>query len=184
LESVEKLANALRISVSTLVDDVSESLPEKSNNSKLLADELVDILFVEDNSDDIQLTLQALKAARITNRIHTVRDGAEALDFLYCTGSYAHRQMNNRPQIILLDLDLPKVSGLEVLRRVKSDPKTRTIPVLVLTASRQHRDFVASKQLGADGYIVKPVDFQNLSEVTPQLCMQWALLKPAAALNS
>jgi CheY-like chemotaxis protein/DNA-binding XRE family transcriptional regulator len=171
LESIAKLARALEVSVAALFSP-PVSAP--------VADELVDILLVEDNPDDVHLTLAALKEAKITNRIHVVRDGAAALDFLFCTGKYAHRKPDDRPQVVLLDLGLPRVSGLEVLRRMKADARTRSIPVVVLTASRHDRDVLASKQLGTQAYIVKPVDFQNLSEITPQLSLHWALLKPAA----
>jgi two-component system response regulator len=147
-------------------------------------DELVDILFVEDQADDAELTMQALKSAKITNRIHVVRDGAAALDFLFSTGEYARREPGSRPLMILLDLNLPKISGLEVLRRIKADPRTRSIPVVVLSASKQDRDIATSKRLGAEAYIVKPVDFQNLSQVTPQLSLQWALLKSRPTLGA
>jgi two-component system response regulator len=113
-----------------------------------------------------------------------VRDGAAALNFLFGTGEYAHRERSSRPQMVLLDLNLPKVSGLEVLRRIKADPRTRSIPVVVLTASKQDRDITTSKRLGAEACIVKPVDFQNLSEVTPQLSLQWALVKPMPTLGA
>ena len=136
----------------------------------------MDILFVEDQADDVELTTQALKSANITNRIHIVRDGAAALDFLFGNGEYAQRERSRRPQMVLLDLNLPKVSGLEVLRRIKADPRTRSIPVVVLTASKRDRDIATSKRLGAEAYIVKPVDFQNLSQVTPQLSLQWAAI--------
>jgi len=178
LESIDKLARALDIPAGMLFSDQGEPAPEVVTASLLASDELVDILFIEDNPDDVELTLRALKDANITNRIHVVRDGAEALDFLFSRRDYAHRQPSDRPQMILLDLELPKVGGLEVLRKIKADPRTKSIPVVVLTASRQHRDIAVSRRLGAEAYIVKPVDFQNLSEVTPQLSLQWALLKP------
>lgn len=171
LESVEKLARALKVSAATLF----------APSDSATVDELVDILLVEDNPDDVQLTTQALQQAKITNPVHVVRDGAEALNFLFCTGAYAGRRPERRPQVVLLDLELPKVAGLEVLRRMKADSRTRTIPVVILTGSLYDRDMLMSKQLGADAYIVKPVDFQNLSEVTPQLSLHWALLKPARA---
>ncbi|HTD67849.1 MAG TPA: response regulator, partial [Candidatus Limnocylindria bacterium] len=171
LESIEKLARALKISVATLFSPGGKSSTAGSS------EELVDILLVEDNADDVQLTLRALQEAKITNPIQVVRDGAEALHFLFCTGEYANRRADQRPQVILLDLGLPKISGLEVLRRIKADARTRSIPVVVLTGSRHDRDVLASKQLGTQAYIVKPVDFQNLSEVTPQLSLSWALLK-------
>jgi CheY-like chemotaxis protein len=174
LESVEKLARALKVSAATLF----------TASETGTADELVDILLVEDSPDDVQLTTHALQQAKITNRVHVVRDGAEALNFLFCSGPYARRRPDHRPQVVLLDLELPKVGGLEVLRRMKADPRTRMIPVVVLTGSLQDRDMLVSKQLGADAYIVKPVDFRNLSEVTPQLSLHWALLKPAGASAS
>ena len=178
LESVEKLARALKVSVTTLF-----GTSEKSDNGDS-PNQLVDILLVEDNPDDVELTTRALQQAKITNRIHVARDGGEALHFLFCTGPHAERQPDHRPQIVLLDLELPKVGGMEVLRRMKAEPQTRDIPVVVLTASRYDRDMLASKQLGADAYIIKPVDFHNLSEVTPQLSLHWALLKRADEIRA
>lgn len=180
LESIEKLARALQVSVSTLVYQLNGGASDKATATRFLADGLMDILFVEDEINDVELTLAALKSANITNQIHVVRDGAAALDYLFCAGEYAHRQRSDQPQMILLDLNLPKVGGLEVLERVKADPRTRSIPVVVLTASRYDRDIAISKELGAAAYIVKPVGFQNLSEVTLQLRLQWALLGPRA----
>lgn len=180
LASIEKLASALKISVATLLSFSGEPWSDKPGAQPLSSDELVDILFVEDNVNDVELALRALKHANITNRIHVVNDGESALNFLFCTKEYAHRRPGDRPQMILLDLGLPKIDGLEVLRRIKAHPQTRNIPVIVLTMSNRDRDILASKQLGAEAYIVKPIDFQNLSEVTPQLKMQWALLRPPA----
>ncbi len=120
-----------------------------------------DILLVEDNLHDVELTVHALERHHVANRIQVVRDGAEALDYLFGTGAYAGRSPDDRPRVILLDLKLPKVDGLEVLRRVKSDPRTKTIPVVVLTSSREERDIVESYGLGANSYIVKPVDFEQ-----------------------
>jgi CheY-like chemotaxis protein/DNA-binding Xre family transcriptional regulator len=177
LRSIEKLAEALEISVSTLLTYAREPRPEGSGAEEFVIEELVDILYVEDNLADIGLATAGLK--HITNRIHVVRDGLAALHFLFGTGEYAQRKTKNRPQLILLDLGLPKVDGLEVLRRIKADSRTSTIPVIVLTASARDRDLQTSKQLGAEAYIIKPVDLQNLTEVTPQLHLQWALLKPA-----
>jgi CheY-like chemotaxis protein/DNA-binding XRE family transcriptional regulator len=179
LESIEKLARALEVPAGILFAEHSEDSGETISASILTSNELVDILLVEDNRDDVQLTLHALNEAKIANRIHVVRDGAEALDFLFATGSYSHRHMQDRPQIILLDLELPKINGMEVLQRIKADSRTQTIPVVILTASRQHRDIATGRRLGAEGYIVKPVDFQNLSAVTPRLSLHWALLKPS-----
>jgi CheY-like chemotaxis protein len=136
----------------------------------------VDILFVEDDPHDAELAKDALKG--ITNWVQVVRDGQAALDFLFCQGEFAQRQSNQRPQLVLLDLELPKIGGLEVLRRVKSDPRTATIPVVVLTGSDSDRDIRTSKRLGAAAYIVKPVEMGNLAHVTPILQFQWALVKP------
>jgi CheY-like chemotaxis protein/DNA-binding XRE family transcriptional regulator len=175
LRSIEKLAQALEISVSTLLTYAREPRSEGSRAEEFAAEELVDILYVEDNLADVGLATQGLK--HITNRVHVVRDGLAALHFLFGMGEYAHRKTAYRPQLILLDLGLPKVDGLEVLRRIKADPRTSGIPVIVLTASARDRDLQISKQLGAEAYIIKPVDLKNLTQVTPQLNLQWALLK-------
>jgi CheY-like chemotaxis protein len=140
---------------------------------------MVDILLIEDNDNDALLAIQALKKAHLTNRIFVVRDGAAALDFLFCTGEFAYRRTNDHPQVILLDLNLPRIDGLEVLRRIKADARTRHIPVVVLTASKFDDSIALCKRLGAETFIAKPVDFQNFSAMTLQLIMQWALLKPA-----
>ena len=182
LKSIEKLASALQIPLSTLF-----SYPETGVAEGTVAPVprgLVDILFVEDNLDDAALALKALSEAKISNHIHWVKDGAEALDFLFCTGRYHQRQPDDGPPIVLLDINLPKLSGLEVLRRIKSDSRTRKIHVVMLTVSESDRDVEAARRAGADGYIVKPLDFQNLSEVTPGLSLQWALLKPAPAIGA
>jgi len=136
----------------------------------------VEILLVEDNPNDVELTLHALRESHVTNPVHVVRDGAEALEFIFCTGAYASRNMNNTPKVILLDLKLPKVDGLEVLRRVKSDPRTAKIPVVVLTSSREERDIVESYQLGVNSYIVKPVDFEQFTAAVRQVGLYWVLL--------
>jgi CheY-like chemotaxis protein/DNA-binding XRE family transcriptional regulator len=183
LESIHRLADALEVPLSILFSRLEQSSSENSSGPSALSDELVDILIIEDSAEDVDLTIKALKDVRITNHIHVVRDGAAALDFLFCKGIYRHRKHRNRPQIILLDLGLPKIDGLEVLRQIKADPRTRTIPVIVLTVSNRDRDIAASQRLGAEAYIVKPVDFQNLSGVTPQLSLQWALLKKAPLVN-
>lgn len=174
LKSIEKLADALGVSVQTLFADVDI----KSGSTPLRTDEMVDILLVEDNDNDTLLVVQALKKANLTNRIFVVRDGAQALDFLFCTGQFAYRRLNDHPQVILLDLNLPKIDGLEVLRRVKADNRTHDIPVVVLTASKYDDAIAICKRLGAESFIAKPVDFQNFSAMTLQLSLQWALLKP------
>ena len=136
----------------------------------------IEILLVEDNPNDEELTLYALKKNNITNHIQVVRDGAEALDYLFCTGAYAHRQINDPPKVVLLDLKLPKVDGLEVLEKIKADERTRTIPVVMLTSSQEERDIVESYQLGVNSYIVKPVDFEQFIEAVRQLGLYWMLL--------
>jgi CheY-like chemotaxis protein len=131
---------------------------------------------VEDNARDIELTLRAFRKARMSNPVHVVRDGVEALDFLFSAGL---DEAHPLPGVILLDLNLPKIDGLEVLRRIKADRRTRDIPVIVLTASDRDSDIAVCRQQGVESYIVKPVGFQNFSEVTQRLQMEWALKKPA-----
>jgi len=138
----------------------------------------VDILLVEDNADDVELTLHAFKKVRFANRVQVVTDGQEALDYLFCEGAHTDRAAG-RPQVVLLDLYLPKVSGLEVLRRLKADERTRDIPVVILTISQVFSDFSECQRLGAETYIIKPLNFQRLSQVTPRLQLDWALLKSA-----
>ena len=136
----------------------------------------LEILLVEDNPNDVELTLFALRENKLTNRVEVLRDGAEALEFIFCTGAYSHRDIENVPRVILLDLKLPKVDGLEVLKQLKSDHRTRTIPVVVLTSSREERDIVESYQLGVNSYIVKPVDFEQFVEAVRLLGMYWVVL--------
>jgi CheY-like chemotaxis protein len=175
LRSIEKLADALGISIITLFADVDS----KSGSAPLRNDEMVDILLVEDTESDLLLVIQALKEAKITNRIFVVRDGAEALDFLFCTGKYAYRRANDLPQVILLDLNLPTIHGLEVLRRLKADSRTKAIPVVILT-STQHDDIIAMcKRLGAETFIAKPVNLQSFNAAALQTTLHWALLKPS-----
>ncbi len=142
----------------------------------------IEILLVEDNPNDVELALHALKKNNIANRIEVVRDGAEALDFIFCTGAYASRSIDHAPKVILLDLKLPKVDGLEVLRQIKSDPRTRAIPVVVLTSSREERDIVESYNLGVNSYIVKPVDFEQFTEAVHTLGLYWLLLNQPPAI--
>ena len=143
----------------------------------------VEILLVEDNNDDEDLTLHAFKKHNLTNKVHVVRDGAEALEFIFCTGRYANRRITERPKVILLDIKLPLVDGLEVLRRIKEDERTRTIPVVMLTSSREERDLFESYRLGVNSYITKPVDFEQFTEAARSLGMYWLLLNrpPAEA---
>jgi two-component system, response regulator len=136
---------------------------------------IVDILLVEDNFTDTELTLRALRKAKVANPVHTVEDGAAALEFLLGPDSGAV------PRVVLLDLQLPKVNGLEVLRRIKTDERTRTIPVVILTSSREERDLVESYHLGANSYIVKPVDSENFAEAVSKLGMYWLLMNQLPA---
>lgn len=144
-----------------------------------MAPNAVDILLVENNPNDVELTLHALRMSRLTNRIHVVRDGAEALEFLFGTGAYAGRRSPVYPRLILLDLKLPRVGGLEVLRRIKSDPRTRALPVVVLSSSGEERDIVESYALGANSYIVKLIDFDQFTQLIQQLGVYWMVINQA-----
>jgi two-component system, response regulator len=134
------------------------------------------ILLVEDNPDDEALTVRALRKNNIANTLSVVRDGAEALEFLFCTGAYASRDPRELPQIVLLDLKLPKVDGLEVLRRIRSDERTRLLPVVILTSSREEQDLIQSYRLGANSYVRKPVDFNQFVDAVGQLGLYWLVL--------
>jgi CheY-like chemotaxis protein len=181
LKSIEKLAKALEVSIAHLLSPANGTATESgSSHGTRLPGKFVDILLVEDSPDDVEMTLEAFREAGIANRIHVVSDGARALEYLFAAKPNGRSRTQQQPQVILLDLHLPKVSGLEVLRRLKRDPRTRTIPVIVLTVSQKSEDIIESRRLGAEAYIVKPVAFRNLSEVTPQLSLQWALVKLAA----
>jgi two-component system response regulator len=136
----------------------------------------VDILLVEDNPQDAELTTRALKKNNLANRLFTVEDGAEALDFIFCRGKYATRELSHSPKVVLLDLKLPKVSGLEVLRALKQDDKTRTIPVVVVTSSREDPDIKTAYSLGANSYVVKPVDFDAFAQAVSSLGLYWLLV--------
>jgi two-component system response regulator len=137
---------------------------------------VVEILIVEDSPQDLELALRALKKANVSNRIQVARDGAEALEFIFGEGMHAGRKLENGPKVVLLDLKLPKVDGLEVLQRLKSDPRTKTIPVVVLTSSKEQSDVVESYKLGVNSYIVKPVNFESFMEAVQKLGMYWLLL--------
>ena len=179
LQTIEKLASALKISFSTLFQPLS-GFPASGGMTTLSSNDLpLDILLVEDEPRDVELTLEAFAAARLANPIQVFSDGAEALDYILSRGTHARRQPAHRPQLMLLDLKLPRVSGLEVLRTLKADRATRNIHVVVLTNSRRGQDIDEALRLGAEAYIIKPVDFQRLTEVTPQVNGKWSLLASA-----
>ena len=134
------------------------------------------VLLVEDNPDDEALTMRALKKAHILNPVVIVRDGAEAVEYVLCTGRYAHRDPTDTPQVILLDLKLPKVSGLDVLRRIKGHPRYKAIPIVMLTTSSEDTDVRTAYELGANSYIIKPVNFENFLDVATQLEIYWSVL--------
>ena len=136
----------------------------------------VEILLVEDNPQDLELTLRALRKANLANHIQVARDGAEALEFVLGEGPHAGRKFEDTPKVILLDLKLPKIDGLEVLRRLKEDPHTQSIPVVVLTSSKEQKDVVQSYRLGVNSYIVKPVNFDGFATAVQELGMYWLLL--------
>jgi two-component system, response regulator len=140
----------------------------------------VDILIVEDNPDDLALVLRALRRHNLADRVEVAQDGAEALDFLFCTGAYAQRCSEDRPKVILLDLKLPKVTGLEVLQRLKANWRTQPIPVVILTSSAQECDMVESYGLGVNSYIVKPLHLSELTEAVAQIGRYWLGLNQLA----
>ncbi len=138
--------------------------------------DIVEILYVEDNPHDAELTIRALKKNHLANNLVHVKDGAEALEFLFGTGQYQGRNLNNGPRMILLDLKLPKIDGMEILKRAKADDRTKDIPVIVLTSSKEESDIVKSYKLGVNSYIVKPVDFDKFTRAVSELGYYWLLL--------
>jgi two-component system response regulator len=145
--------------------------------------DIVEILLVEDNPQDLELALRALAKGRLTNHIEVARDGAEALEFIFCEGAHAGRKLGNGPKVVLLDLKLPKLDGLEVLKRIKSDERTKSIPVVMLTSSREQSDLVESYRLGVNSYIVKPVNFEGFAQAVQNLGMYWLLLNQSPNLD-
>jgi two-component system response regulator len=139
----------------------------------------IEILLVEDNNDDIELTLHSLRKENLANHIHVARDGEEALEFLFCNGAHADRSFDHPPKLVLLDLKLPKVDGMEVLRRLKSDERTKSIPIVILTSSKEERDLVEGYGLGANSYIQKPVDFAQFRDTVKSVGFYWLLINQA-----
>jgi CheY-like chemotaxis protein len=136
----------------------------------------VDILLAEDNQDDIDLALHALRQEKLANSVFVVRDGEEALDFLFCRGAYSQRSFTHPPKLVLLDLKMPKVDGLQVLKQVKGDPRTRTIPVVIMTSSKEERDLIEGYHAGVNSFIQKPVDFEQFRETVKTLGMYWLVV--------
>ncbi len=136
----------------------------------------LDILLVEDSQDDVDLALHTLRREKLANNIYVARDGEEALDFLFCRAAFAHRSFDYPPKLVLLDLKLPKVDGMEMLKQVKSDPRTKTIPVVIMTSSKEERDLVASYHLGANSYIQKPVNFEEFRETVKTVGLYWLVI--------
>jgi CheY-like chemotaxis protein len=138
--------------------------------------ENLDILLVEDNQDDRDLALHALRREKLANNIFVARDGEEALDFIFCRGAFTGRSFDHPPKLVLLDLKLPKIDGMEVLKQAKSDPRTKTIPIVIMTSSKEERDLVASYNLGANSYIQKPVDFDQFREMVKSVGLYWLVI--------
>ena len=144
--------------------------------------EQVEILIVEDNANDFELTARALSKINLANKLHWVRDGAEAIDYLFCTGAYSSRSLVNGPKLIMLDLKLPMMDGIQVLEKIKSDNRTKHIPVVMLTSSQEENDIVESYRLGVNSYIVKPVDYKNFIETVSDAGFYWMLINQASTL--
>ncbi|MEW6168293.1 MAG: response regulator [Pseudomonadota bacterium] len=140
------------------------------------------ILLVEDNPDDAEMTIRALRKQNVANDLVWVKDGAEALDFLFRTGAYQHRDGAHNPKVVLLDLRLPKVDGIEVLQRLRADPRTKTVPVVILTSSTQDEDRIRTYELGANSYVSKPVKFEEFARVVSQLGLYWLMINKPPAL--
>ncbi len=174
LKSVQKLSVGLDIPLATIF----AGLNAKNGAKPMTTDEHVDILLVEDDPKDMELTVSAFKNGGVSNRVYAVRDGATALDFLFGTGTFSHRRPGDLPLVILLDLHLPGIDGLDVLRRIKADARTRSIPVIVLTSSKDSRHITECKRMGVENYIHKPVTLESFSEVSLRLNLQWILSKP------
>ncbi len=144
----------------------------------------VEILLVDDSPEDVELTIRALRRNQIANEIKVAEDGAEALDFLFCRGSYQHRNAAVPPKVVLLDLNLPKVNGLEVLREMRGDPRTKAIPVVILTSSKEQKDLITGYNLGVNAFVQKPVDFEQFNEAIRQIGMFWMLINQAPPRGS
>ncbi len=138
--------------------------------------EKIEILLVEDNPHDAEMTIRSLKKVNLANKVVHLKDGAEALDFIFAKGSFAGRQIENKPKVILLDIKMPKVDGIEVLRQIKSNNITKTIPVVIMTSSKEEQDIIASYNLGVNSYVVKPVDFEGFAKAVVELGFYWLMI--------
>ena len=178
LESMEKLAGALNTSVAGLLGGGGKGPVQRTGSGEAIdSGKQVEILLIEDNPDDVELTLRAFRAARLMNRVHTVKDGEAAIEFLFPANGQTAAWAPPRPLLVLLDLNLPGLSGLEVLRQIRSDPRTAQLPVVVLTVSKDSQDMAECRQLGCRDYLIKPVDFDNFSKITPELRLDWTLIQ-------
>lgn len=144
----------------------------------------LDIVLVEDSQEDVDLALHTLRREKLANHIFVARDGEEALDFIFCRGAFAQRSFDHPPKLVLLDLKLPKVNGMEVLKQVKGDPRTKVIPVVIMTSSKEERDLVASYHLGANSYIQKPVDFDQFRETVKTIGLYWLVINQPPVVES
>jgi two-component system response regulator len=140
----------------------------------------VEILLVEDNPHDAEMTIRALKRVNLANRLIHVKDGAEALDFIFAKGGFAGREVENKPRVILLDIKMPKIDGIEVLRQIKSNETTKTIPVVIMTSSKEEQDIITSYNLGVNSYVVKPVDFESFAKAVSELGCYWLIINQAS----
>lgn len=151
-------------------------MPDQRINLITILKTITMLLLVEDNKSDAMLTIRALKKHHLANNLVHVIDGADALDFLFCEGAYVDRNIDEKPKVIFLDIKMPKVSGLEVLRIIKSDERTKLIPVVMMTSSKEEKDIIESHQLGVNSYVVKPVDFENFSKTIVDLGLYWLIV--------
>jgi two-component system response regulator len=145
-----------------------------------MSNEKVEVLLVEDNPHDAEMTIRALKKANLANKLIHVKDGAEALDFIFAKGAFADRQIENKPKVILLDIKMPKVDGIEVLRQIKSNNTTKAIPVVIMTSSKEEQDVITSYNLGVNSYVVKPVDFEGFAKAVSELGFYWLITNQGA----
>ena len=139
-------------------------------------DSEIEILLIEDNVHDAELTIRALKKVNLANKLYHLKDGAEALDFIFAKGEFAHRQITDRPKVILLDIKMPKVDGIEVLRQIKKNDITKTIPVVIMTSSKEEQDIITSYHLGVNSYVVKPVNFEAFAKAICELGLYWLII--------